>query len=193
MPKFNCSSLTFTVVFFLENEAKASQSALMISCPYCIGFCRKVYNLSKFEENTFMKNCDIMKWRSFYYNINGTMTKTSPFLQNVTLQNNPSFLISLKRFVCLGVHAYQQFFSYLMVALQIFGRKFYKNTEKSSLYSESLWIFIHKTPVVESYQITREIKRFTTAQVNTDGKYGLFLNEQLTHLHTKNTQMELQT
>ena len=46
----------------------------------------------------------------------------------------------------------------LKVALQILGRKFYKNTKISSLYSESLLIFIHKTPVVKSHPITREIR-----------------------------------
>ena len=35
----------------------------------------------------------------------------------------------------------------LQVALQILGRKFYKNTKKSSLYSKSLLHFIYKTPV----------------------------------------------
>ena len=33
----------------------------------------------------------------------------------------------------------------LKVAFQVLGRKFYKNTKKSSLYSQSLLIFIHKT------------------------------------------------
>ena len=44
----------------------------------------------------------------------------------------------------------------LQVALQILGRKIYKNIKKSSLYSQSLLIFIHKTPVVGSHPITRE-------------------------------------
>ena len=44
----------------------------------------------------------------------------------------------------------------LKVALQILGRKFYKNTKKTSLYSHSLLIFIHKTPVVENHPTTRE-------------------------------------
>ena len=35
------------------------------------------------------------------------------------------------------------------MALLIVGQKFYKNTKKSSLYSQNLLIFIHKTPVVE--------------------------------------------
>ena len=46
----------------------------------------------------------------------------------------------------------------LKVALQIFGRKFCKNTEISSLYPQSLLVFIHKTPVVEKHPITREIR-----------------------------------
>ena len=45
----------------------------------------------------------------------------------------------------------------LKVALQILGQKFHKNTEKSSLYSQSLLIFIYKTPVVESHPTIREI------------------------------------
>ena len=46
----------------------------------------------------------------------------------------------------------------LKVALQIFGLKFYKNTKKSSLYFQSLLIFIHKTPVVKNHATTREIR-----------------------------------
>ena len=46
----------------------------------------------------------------------------------------------------------------LKVALQVLGRKFYKNTKKASLYSQSLLIFIHRTPVVERHRITREIR-----------------------------------
>ena len=44
----------------------------------------------------------------------------------------------------------------LKVALQILGQNFYKNTKKTSLYSQSLLIFIHRTPVGESHPITRE-------------------------------------
>ena len=60
------------------------------------------------------------------------------------------------------------------------------NTKKSSLYSQSLLIFIHKTPVAESHPTTREIKRFTTAQVDTIpmGNTSLFLHEQLAYLLT---------
>ena len=46
----------------------------------------------------------------------------------------------------------------LKVALQILGRKFKKDTKISSLYSQSLLIFIHKTPVVKNYLTTGEIK-----------------------------------
>ena len=75
------------------------------------------------------------------------------------------------------------------------GRKFYKNTERSSSYSQNLLIFIHKLPVVKSHPTTREIRDFlfSLAQVDTDGKHGLFLHEWLAHLHTENTQMKLQT
>ena len=47
---------------------------------------------------------------------------------------------------------------FLKVALQILGQKVNKNTEKSSLYSQSLLIFIHKTPEVESHPTKREIR-----------------------------------
>ena len=76
------------------------------------------------------------------------------------------------------------------------GLKFYKNTKKTSLYSQSLAIFIHKTSVdlVESHPISREIRHLSTmAQVDTNGRHGLFLHEQLANLHTENTQTKLQT
>ena len=47
----------------------------------------------------------------------------------------------------------------LKVALQIWGPTFYNNTKKeSSLYSHSLLIFIHKTPLFENRPTTREIR-----------------------------------
>ena len=46
----------------------------------------------------------------------------------------------------------------LKVAFQILGLKFYKITKKFSLYSQSLLIFFHKTPVDESHLTTREIR-----------------------------------
>ena len=70
------------------------------------------------------------------------------------------------------------------VALQIVGLKFYKNAKKSSIYSQRLLICVHKMPVVENHLTTWEIKRFTTAQVDTMGRHVLFLDDQLAHLHT---------
>ena len=55
-------------------------------------------------------------------------------------------------------HFQQHEKSDLKVALQILGPKFYQNTKKSSLYSQSLLIFIHRTPAVESHPITRDIR-----------------------------------
>ena len=46
----------------------------------------------------------------------------------------------------------------LKVALQILARKFYKNTKKSSLYFQSLLIFIHITPEAESHPKTIEVR-----------------------------------
>ena len=46
----------------------------------------------------------------------------------------------------------------LKVVLQILTRQFYKNTKKSSLYSQSFLIFIHKTPIVENHPTTRDIR-----------------------------------
>ena len=42
--------------------------------------------------------------------------------------------------------------------LQILGQNIYINTKKSSLYSQSLLFFIHKTPVVESHPTTSKIR-----------------------------------
>ena len=82
----------------------------------------------------------------------------------------------------------QHFLPFLLfkVALQILGQKFYKNTKKLPVYSQSLLIFIHNIPVVESHLTTTT--KITTAQVDTDRNYGLFLHEQLAHLQTGNTQ-----
>ena len=54
------------------------------------------------------------------------------------------------------------------------GTKIYINTIKPSLYSQSLLIVIHKTPVVENHSATREI-RYTSAHVDTDWKPCPFL------------------
>ena len=49
-------------------------------------------------------------------------------------------------------------FCFLKVALQILVQKFYKNTKKSSLYSQNILIFVYRTPVVERHPITRKIR-----------------------------------
>ena len=49
-------------------------------------------------------------------------------------------------------------FSFLKVALHVLGRKIYKNTKKSFLYTQSLLIFIHRAPVDERHPITRRIR-----------------------------------
>ena len=72
------------------------------------------------------------------------------------------------------------------MALQVLGRKFYKNTIKSSLYSQSLLIFIHKTPVVETNRTTSEIRDLLQHRSTPKGNTVCFLHEQLAHLHTGN-------
>ena len=66
----------------------------------------------------------------------------------------------------------------LKVALQILGRKCYKNVS-----------FI-KPQSRKPSDNKREMK-FTTAQVDTDRNHGLFLHEKLAHLHTGNTQKKV--
>ena len=63
--------------------------------------------------------------------------------------NNQSLLNSLALFCQKGFKLRKDT---LKVALQVLGRKFYKNTKKSSLYSQSLLIFIHKIQVVIQQQ-----------------------------------------
>ena len=53
---------------------------------------------------------------------------------------------------------YQKKKKKLKVALQILGRQFYKNTKKTSLYFQTLLIFIHKNLVVEIRPTTRETR-----------------------------------
>ena len=67
------------------------------------------------------------------------------------------------------------------------GTKKLQNTKKSSLYSQSLLIFIHRTPVDN-----KRNWRFTMAHVDTNAKHSLVLHEQLIRLHTENTQTKLQ-
>ena len=79
----------------------------------------------------------------------------------------------------------------LNVALQILGLKFYKNTKKTSSCSQSLSIFIHETLVVENHPTIRGSWRNTTAWVDPNGNHGLFLHEQLAHVHTGNTKKKV--
>ena len=62
---------------------------------------------------------------------------------------------------------------HLKVALQILGRKIYKNTKKTSLYSQSLLSFIHKTPVVESHP-TSEIRDLLWPRLTSTGNTVYF-------------------
>ena len=49
-------------------------------------------------------------------------------------------------------------------------------------------VFIHKTPVVENHPTTEVIRELLRPRSTPDGNHGLFLHEQLAHLHTGNTQ-----
>ena len=77
------------------------------------------------------------------------------------------------------------------MALQIFGRKLYKNIKKNILLLPSLIIFIHKTPVIENNLTTGEIRELLKPRSTPDGNHNLFLHEQLAHLHTGNTQKKV--
>ena len=79
----------------------------------------------------------------------------------------------------------------LKVALQIFGRKFYKSTKKSSLYFQCLLIFIHKTPVVDNDPTTREIRELLRPRSTPMGITVDVLHEQLADLHAGNTQKKV--
>ena len=60
------------------------------------------------------------------------------------------------------------------VAFQILGRKFYKNAKNSSLYSQNLFIFIHRTLVVQRHPITREIRDLLWPRSTTTGNTVYF-------------------
>ena len=62
------------------------------------------------------------------------------------------------------VTCYNQWLQSLKVALEILERKLNKNTKKSPLYSQSILIFIHKTPVVENHSTAREIRELLGRQ-----------------------------
>ena len=49
------------------------------------------------------------------------------------------------------------------------GGKIYKNTKKPSLYSQSLFLFIHKTPVIQNHPTTREIKGLLRPRLTSTG------------------------
>ena len=51
-------------------------------------------------------------------------------------------------------------------------------------------IFIHKTLVVKSHPKTRAIRELLGPR-STPGKHGLFLHEQIAHLHAGNTQQKV--
>ena len=70
------------------------------------------------------------------------------------------------------------------------GTKILQNTKKSSVYSQSLLIFIYRAPVVERRPITREIRNWLTPTRNT---VYFYIHEQLVHLYTENTQAKPQT
>ena len=71
--------------------------------------------------------------------------------------------------------------------LKVALRKFYKNTKESSLYSQSLYICIHKTPVVKNHLTTGEIRELLRPRFDTGRNHRLFSHEQLAPLHTGNT------
>ena len=79
----------------------------------------------------------------------------------------------------------------LKVALQIFGRKLYKNIKKLSFYSQRLLIFIHKTPVIENDPTTVEIRELLQLRSTPKGIAIYFLHKQLAYLHTENTQKKV--
>ena len=86
---------------------------------------------------------------------------------------------------CQGSYVLNQFPSIVMS-----GMKGFNVSASEAIQGHHGQLLIHRTPVVERHPIRREIRDF---QVDTTGKHGLFLHEQVVHLHTENTQMKLQT
>ena len=76
----------------------------------------------------------------------------SPFLKMFSTSSKTVIIISAKMNLS-SANCFE-----LKVVLQILGRKLYKITKKSSLYYQSLLIFIHKTSVVENHPTTGEIR-----------------------------------
>ena len=65
-----------------------------------------------------------------------------------------------------------------------------KNPKKSSLYPQSLSIFIHKTPVVGNHLATREIRELLRPRSTPMG-ITVYFYEQLAQLYTGNTQKKV--
>ena len=84
------------------------------------------------------------------------LTKWISWIQNMVMVSLVSWITDELSPCLLGYGSSTLY--HLKMALQILGRQVYRNTEKSSLYSQSLLIFIHKTPVVKSHPTTREIR-----------------------------------
>ena len=62
----------------------------------------------------------------------------------------------------------------LKVALQILGRKFYKNTKELSLYSQSLLMFIHTIEVVETIQQQEKLENYYGPGRHRQGSLSIF-------------------
>ena len=93
---------------------------------------------------------------SFSDSVSTLLQNFLPFLSNMKLSSANSLSLAESKICCLGKGSRPK--KVLKVALQILGRKFYKKSKKSSLYSKSLLIFIHKNPVVKNHPTTGEIR-----------------------------------
>ena len=76
----------------------------------------------------------------------------------------------------------------LKVALQILGRKFYKNTKKIILTLPKPFNFHSYNSSSRKPSDNKRKLRIPAAQVDIGWNHGLFLHEQLAHLHTGNKQ-----
>ena len=77
---------------------------------------------------------------NYYVNKFTSSTLKAHYLKNVNMWGKGGGERCKYFYMCVYV---------LTVVLQILGRKFYKHSKKSNLSSQSILIFIHKTPVVE--------------------------------------------
>ena len=95
------------------------------------------------------------------------------------------YIFNFEQFSCLQ--------NSLKVALQIVGRKFYKNTQKSSLYSQSILIFIHKPPAVESHPTTREIRYLLRPRSTlTENTVYFYMSSSLIYIHRQSFKHSVQ-